>query len=207
MRRRLLAVMAAATIALTGCGGNDDDASTVTEPDAMNHGETSDGGEAGPEVAADVAAIRAGTAAYVNDVEAALDDGYFVITQHIEDMGSHVLNPEIEGFDIGRPPILVYGDDGEDAVLAAVEWVFPEEPDTPPIEGATYGAFPAACHYEDGLFVPEEDEDGCSERHAESDASFTFWHPDLVTLHVWAWLQNPDGIFNGTNPLMSVYNE
>ena len=182
---------------------------TTTAEEPMEHDEGADGGdpEITPEIAADLAQIRAGTAQYVNDLDAAAEDGFFIITQMIPDMGYHFLNPNVEGFDIGQPPILVYGRDGDQWELGAVEWVFPEEPAEPPMEGGTYGAFPAACHYDDGLFVPTATEEECAEAHPETEAALTFWHPDLVTFHVWAWMHNPDGIYNGTNPLMSARNE
>ena len=37
-------------------------------------------------------------------------------------------------------------------------------------------------------------------------AAFSFWHPDLVTLHLWLWYPNPDGVFNSTNPLIAPFN-
>ncbi len=37
-------------------------------------------------------------------------------------------------------------------------------------------------------------------------AAFNFWHPDLVTLHVWAWYPNPNSVFSGMNPLMHPFN-
>jgi len=181
---------------------------TTTVEEAMDD-DNADGGdpEITPEIAADLAQIRAGTAQYVNDLDSAAEDGFFIITQMIPDMGYHFLNPNVEGFDIGQPPILVYGRDGDEWELGAVEWVFPEEPAEPPMEGGTYGAFPAACHYDDGLFVPTATEEECAEARPETEAAFTFWHPDLVTFHVWARMHNPDGIYNGTNPLMSARNE
>lgn len=36
-------------------------------------------------------------------------------------------------------------------------------------------------------------------------AKFAFWHPDLVTLHVWLWYPNPDGLFAPTNPLVAPF--
>lgn len=74
------------------------------------------------------------------------------------------------------------------------------------MDGATYGTFPAACHYGDGLFVQAVAENECDATHPDSAAAYTFWHPDLVTFHVWARMHNPDGLYNGTNPLMSPYN-
>ena len=41
----------------------------------------------------------------------------------------------------------------------------------------------------------------------DSGAAFNFWHPLLITLHVWLWYPNPSGIFSGTNPLASTYNQ
>lgn len=39
-----------------------------------------------------------------------------------------------------------------------------------------------------------------------SGAKFTFWHPDLITMHVWVWYPNPVGLFSGTNPLIAPFN-
>jgi len=116
-------------------------ATTTTVEEAMEHDEGADGAdpEITPEVAADLALIRSGSARYVNDLDAAVEDGFFIITKMIPDMGYHFLNPNVEGFDIGQPPILVYGRDGDDWELGAVEWVFSEEPAVPPMEDATHG--------------------------------------------------------------------
>ncbi len=179
---------------------------SVAETSGHEHDKDAGDSEITPEIAEQVAQIRAGTARYANNIDAATEDGFFIITQMIPDMGYHYLNPNVEGFDIGQPPILVYSRDGDDWELGAVEWVFPEEPAEPPMEGATYGAFPAACHFDDGLFVPTATEEECSETNPDTASAFTFWHPDLVTFHVWAWMQNPDGLYNGTNPLMSAHN-
>jgi hypothetical protein len=122
------------------------------------------------------------------------------------DMGYHYMNPDVKGFDVRRPPILVYVGRGKAAQLVAAEWVFPETPKTPPLPGATYGSFAAACHYVDGTFTPEDDEAACAKRSPESGAAFSFWHPDLVTLHLWGWYPNPDGVFNPTNTLVSPFN-
>ena len=90
--------------------------------------------------------------------------------------------------------------------LGALEWVFPEQPATPPLEGATYGTFDAACHYKDGTFVFTPSQDGCAKRSPQTGAAFNFWHPDLVTLHLWLWYPNPAGLYNGTNPYIKPFN-
>ena len=77
-------------------------------------------------------------------------------------------------------------------------------PTTPPLEGATYGSFAAACHYKDGTFVPAAAEKDCAPT-ASTGSAFNVWHPDLTTLHVWLWLHNPAGLYHGTNPLVQAY--
>ena len=37
-------------------------------------------------------------------------------------------------------------------------------------------------------------------------AAFNFWHPNLITLHVWLWYPNPSGLYSGTNPLVRPFN-
>ena len=49
-------------------------------------------------------------------------------------------------------------------------------------------------------------ESKCAKTSPESGAAFSFWHPDLVTMHLWLWYPNPDGVFNGTNPLIAPFN-
>jgi hypothetical protein len=49
-------------------------------------------------------------------------------------------------------------------------------------------------------------EDDRARRSPETGAAFNFWHPDLVTLHVWLWYPNPDGLYSGTNPLVKPFN-
>lgn len=155
-----------------------------------------------------LAEARAATAKYATDLEAAKADGYtMMITQMIPDMGYHFLNPDITEFDVAKPPILVYTKNGDDWQLVAFEWVFPEKPETRPLPGAKYGSFPAACHYEDGTFIFEDDQNGCAETNPESGAAFTFWHPQLVTLHAWVWYPNPAGLFNGTNRWIRPFND
>jgi hypothetical protein len=125
----------------------------------------------------------------------------------IPDMGYHFLNPSIQGFDVTRPHILVYEHRGRAWQLGALEWVFPSTPATPPLPGATYGSFSAACHYTDGTFVFASSQDACAKRSPEAGAPLNFWHPDLVTLHVWLWYPNPDGLYSGTNPYIQPFND
>jgi hypothetical protein len=153
-----------------------------------------------------LAMARLATAKYATSLHAAKADGYQIITRMIPDMGWHFLNPAIQGFDVRKPPILVYERHDSSWQLAAFEWVFPTKPATPPLPGATYGSFGAACHYKDGTFVFAASQDQCAKRSPQTGAAFNFWHPDLVTLHVWLWYPNPAGLYNGTNPYAHPFN-
>jgi hypothetical protein len=153
-----------------------------------------------------LARARVATAPYVSDLERAKADGYRIITPMMRDMGFHYLKSDITGFDVTKPPILVYTRRDGQYQLGALEWVFPEKPKKPPLKGAKYGSFPAACHYDDGTFTPAGSEADCPATSPETGTPFVFWHPKLVTLHVWLWYPNPDGLYAGTNPLVRPFN-
>jgi hypothetical protein len=156
-------------------------------------------------LAADIAAARQATAKYSTNLALAQSDGYFIITKMMPSMGYHFLNPNVSGFDVSKPPILVYEHVGGGWQLGALEWVFTSVPKTAPLPNATYGFFPAACHYADGTFIPDTTQSTCPKT-APDGAKFTFWHPDLITLHFWIWYPNPDGIYGSTNPLVTPFN-
>jgi hypothetical protein len=211
MNRRLTARLAIAALAaaLAGWGAASISAGAAPPPDPRplhEHPSTHQPDRIDRQLAKTLARARVATAKYANDVEAAKADGYRIITPMIEDMGIHYLNPAIEGFDVERPQILVYEKRGDSYQLGALEWVFPKRPARPPLKGARYGSFGAACHYDDGSFVFARSEDDCESTSPESGSPFVFWHPKLVTLHVWAWYPNPDGLYNGTNPLVRPFN-
>jgi hypothetical protein len=176
-------------------------------PAVHRHDMATMGGTTSPALAAQLAEARLATAKYATNLALAKKQGYGVITQMIPDMGWHFMNPKITTFDVTKPPILVYGKRGSTWQLVAFEWVFPKKPAKPPLPGATYGSFGAACHYKDGTFVFQADQDACASKSPRSGAAFGFWHPDLVTLHVWAWYPNPAGVFSGMNPLMHPFNK
>ena len=153
-----------------------------------------------------LALARLATAKYVNNLSLAKKNGYTIITKMIPTMGYHYMNPKITGFDVQNPPILVYEHHGSTWQLGALEWVWTAKPATPPLPGAKYGAFGAGCHYTDGTFIPAATQVGCPAA-AHSGAKFSFWHPLLITMHVWLWYPNPSGLFASTNPLVSFFDQ
>lgn len=154
-----------------------------------------------------VALARMATAKYVSDLERAKADGYVIITKMIPNMGYHFLNPKVKGFNVRKPAILVYEHQGTRWQLGAVEWVYTAKPAKPPLPGATFGTFGAACHYVDGTFVPSETQDACAKTSPQTGAKFAFWHPLLYTMHVWLWYPNPSGLFASLNPLVAPFNK
>ena len=201
MRRTILIMVAVATLAATGWAARaatNDPTLAAVAPAAPATGSQ--------DLAAQLARARLATGRYATNLRAAKANGYQIITRMIPDMGWHFLNPTIQGFDVTKPHILVYERHGRSWQLGALEWVFTETPATPPLPGATYGSFPAACHYKDGTFVAARVQELCPTRSPETGARFNFWHPDLVTLHVWVWYHNPDGLYSGTNSLVRPFN-
>jgi hypothetical protein len=205
VRSLTLAVTLAATlVTAVACSSSKPSAApATTRPDAAPSS------TAVPDVveATELARARAGTARYATDLEAAQVDGYQIITPMMPDMGVHFLNPAIKGFEIDKPPILVYVHNGGGWQLGALEWVFPEKPATPPLDGATYGTFGAACHYSDGTFVFADAQPNCASTSPGTGSPFVFWHPPFVTMHVWLWYPNPAGLFSSTNPLITPFNQ
>ena len=219
MRRIIIVALSAALLTTTawvvhGTAAGSTRTAAATAPAAANPGPPTDerAMERGvrtfdpARLVSQLARARLATARYATSLRAAKADGYQIITRMIPDMGWHFLNPAVKGFDAAKPPILVYERHGRSWQLAALEWVFTERPEVPVLPGATYGSFAAACHYKDGTFLPARSQDACPKRSPQTGARFNFWHPDLVTLHVWLWYPNPAGLYNGTNPYIQPFN-
>ncbi|MGH2813529.1 MAG: hypothetical protein ACRDLC_00075 [Actinomycetota bacterium] len=211
MRRAILITVAAAALAATGLTAAGWAArGTTTNPThpapATHLAQTGPSASDRLGLAAQLAAARLATATYATNLHAAKADGYQLITPMIPDMGWHFLNPTIQGFDITKPAILVYERHHQRWQLGALEWVFTQTPATPPLPGASYGSFPAACHYHDGTFIAARVQELCAKTSPQTGARFSFWHPDLVTLHLWVWYPNPAGLYHGTNPLIRPFN-
>ena len=154
----------------------------------------------------DIAVARMATAKYATNLARAKKDGYKIITPMMPNMGIHFLNPSITGFNLRKPQILVYEHTSTGWELGALEWVFPSMPKTPPLPNATFGFFPAACHYADGTFVPDQNSATCPKTAPHTGAAFFFWHPDLTTLHMWVWYPNRAGLYSSTNPDVAPFN-
>ncbi len=123
---------------------------------------------------AELAKVKSATERY-QDIDNALGDQYEDIELFAANQGWHYLKAGLvdENFDMEKPEILVYAPDSNGGLmLVAVEYAVPVDlsPDAP--DGFT-GA--------DDVW------------HINTD--FGLW-----VLHTWVWSDNPDGMFNPTNP-------
>jgi hypothetical protein len=194
VRAALVAALAASTI--WGVAASDG---------ASDHHGSMHTGKANHGLVRQLAKARIATAKYAFSLKRAKKAGYKQITPVMKNMGLHYLNPDVKGFDVTKPAILVYSRRDGKYQLGALEWVFPAKPKQPPLPGAKYGSFPAACHYDDGTFVTASSEADCKPK-SENGSPFFFWHPDLVTMHVWLWYPNPDGLYASMNPFVQPFN-
>lgn len=148
-------------------------------------------------------AARAATEKY-RGVRAAEADGYRAIGPYVPGMGFHYVNPRIQGFDITRPPVLLYEQDvsapeGLSLVGVAYMLAAPAGPDGQP----TAAPFPRALaawhkHYDICLIG-----NGVQMHRGATDCEqqggrFIAETPWMV--HVWIWKDSPAGVFSPSNP-------
>ena len=128
-----------------------------------------------PATRQELAQARAATARY-HDIAQAIADGYVNIDVFVPGQGFHYLNPSLldGAFEPDKPELLVYAaTPQEDRLrLVAVEYAVPVSLSAAAPEG----------------FSGEAD---VWDRNEE----FGLW-----TLHTWAWLKNPNGMFAEVNP-------
>jgi hypothetical protein len=123
---------------------------------------------------------RAATARYRN-IKNAFADGYQDISVVVQNMGHHYMKSNLVNatFEVRKPEILVY-DKQEDGSfqLVAVEYAVPIE------------------------LTPEVAPQGFTGTGDVWDRNTGF---GLWLLHAWVWKNNPNGVFNPTNPLVHLH--
>lgn len=142
-----------------------------------------------------VAEVREATMRY-RDRSAAVADGYRPIGPDFPGMGEHWISVPLllKGkVDPARPPILEYATLGNEVTLVGAAFaVLLKDGEQPPSSGIPVG--PDEWHYHSGT-VSEES-------FVASHAAGGHHHvsgPAIAVLHVWAWLENPDGPFATDN--------
>lgn len=161
-----------------------------------------------------LAEVRAGTSRYL-DIARAREDGYVQASGMEPRHGYHFVNVPAQlratarglagELDLARPPMLVYVERDGVWQLAGVEYALPRPPATNPLPGARWDEHEASCHYRDYREVPSARAGDCPQRHPQSGAEFSLWHPAFAVAHVWAWYPNPDGPFAAENRYLAPY--
>jgi hypothetical protein len=124
---------------------------------------------------------RAATAKYQN-IKNAFADGYADINLVMPNMGYHFMKSAFVDsvFNPRNPELLVYNKNENGSFeLVSVEYAIPINPQSPHVapEGFT----------------------------GDADVwDFNTLNTGLWTLHAWVWKNNPEGVFNPTNPLVQV---
>jgi hypothetical protein len=164
-----------ASVALAACQGSET-ATTPSEMTGHHSAEASKYKGEGPLPVVELGKVRSATAKY-HDIQKALADGYMDIDVVRPNMGRHFMRPDITvgnaEFDLTTPEILVYqeGPNGH-LRLVAVEYAIPLNLSANAPPGFTGNA---------DVWFPSDE--------------FGLW-----LLHAWVWKDNPDGMFNATNP-------
>lgn len=162
---------------------------------------------ADPESARQVYEIRQATEKYL-DIERAQADGYFRASGYTPNMGYQFAHPKFfSGFDLRRPPILLYDEHNGKWDLMGVVFVVGTDKNPKsalPFRGAEYLKRPMACQYTDGATLPSEKEEACPKEHPLTHAPLGLWRPDLWIMSAWVWYPNPNGVFSLYNPLLQA---
>lgn len=134
----------------------------------------------------ELAQLRQATSKY-QDVKKAERDGYALESPFVPGMGYHYVNAVqvfLSGVDAHQPEALVYDSNDpkqKSRNLVAVEYLLPDPDQVIPREELPL------------LFATQTSHD---------------WHYEPFlgewTLHVWIWLDNPEGVFNPTNPRVNL---
>lgn len=147
---------------------------------------------------------RQSTAKY-KDVRVAESDGYRAIGPDVAGMGLHyVLNAEQNGFDIEKPPILLYEKDPSvpgGYALVGVSYLLsaPAGPDGQPLNAPFPKSLAVWHRHENICVLPDRSTPhGLSEQQCvEKGGHFTGETQWMV--HAWIWKDSPQGVFSPKN--------
>ncbi len=157
-----------------------------------------------------VGEVRRHTERYL-DVANARADGFVQAAGMREHHGIHFVNPRAQllaatlGFDLARPPMLLYVERDGIFRLAGVEYALTAPPNAGPFPAEAWHHHEASCHYRDDREWAAASAADCPLRHPASAAPFVLWHPALAVAHVWAWIDNPAGPFALDNAALAPW--
>ena len=151
---------------------------------------------------------RQATAKY-QDVHVAEADGYQVVGPDMPGMAVHfVLTLEPNGFDIEKPPILLYVKDsaapgGYSLAGVSYLWNAPAGPDGQPLNPPFPKALAPWHRHENICVLPHlENPHGLTEAQCR-DQGGRFIAKSQWLVHAWIWKDNPSGVFSPENPALA----
>ena len=206
LRSVTLGVTAAAALIASACSSS----KPTTTPTTTTHHDTAPASSVVPDAAeaVELARARAATARYATDLAAAKADGYRIITPMMPDMGYHFLNPAIAGLRRREATHPRLPPDRGAWQLGALEWVFPEKPATPPLAECDLRhvrrRLPLRRRHVRRSPTPRRAAPQRALTPARRSCSGTR-HSSRCTSG--SGTPTPDGLFSGTNPLVTPFNQ
>jgi hypothetical protein len=147
---------------------------------------------------------RQATAKY-QDVHVAEADGYQVVGPDVPGMGVHfVLTLEPNGFDVEKPPILLYQKTPTGYTLVGVSylWSAAEGPDGQPLDPPFPKSLAHWHRHGNVCVLPHlENPHGLTEAQCR-DQGGRFVAKTQWLVHAWIWKDNPSGVFSAENPAL-----
>jgi hypothetical protein len=144
------------------------------------------------------------TAKY-QDVHVAEAEGYQVVGPDVPGMGVHfVLTLEPNGFDVEKPPILLYQKTPTGYTLVGVSylWSAAEGPDGQPLDPPFPKSLARWHRHGNVCVLPHlENPHGLTEAQCREQGG-RFVAKTQWLVHAWIWKDNPSGVFSPENPAL-----
>ena len=160
---------------------------------------------AAPSLTQQLATARLATAKYATNLGRAKADGYQIITKMMPNMGFHFMNPKMRASTSASRRSWSTSTTARVAARRPGVGV-PEDARRPAAAERHVRLVPGGLPLRGRHLHPGRERKTCPKRAPHTGARFTFWHPDLVTMHVWVWYPNPAGLYSSTNPLVAPFN-
>ncbi len=203
----LFFILSAAASAQTSPVGKEQPSSGSMMPNSLHKRAAALTYEELKNTAAELEQARQATAKY-QDVHAAEADGYQMVGGDMPGMGIHyVLTMEPNGFDLEKPPILLYvknspSHGGYSLAGVGYLWNAPEGPDGQPLNPPFPKSLAIWHRHENICVLPHlENPHGLSEPQCREQGGH-FIAKTQWLVHAWIWIDNPAGVFSAENPAL-----
>ena len=153
------------------------------------------------------ARARPGSTAKYVTIRLAKQNGYAIITRMIPNMGYHFMNPKVKGFDLAQAADPRLRARRLELAARGDRMGLPLEARAATAAGREVRGVRRRLSLRRRHVRPATAQAACPAKSPQTGLPFNFWHPTLVTMHVWLWYPNPTGLFASTNPLVTPSTE